>query len=69
MTASVRESATVRKKEEEKKEKGKEGASSSTLKVVGKGAFKRKNGGKDGCPSKKASVRSEERRVGKECRP
>ena len=56
MTASVRESATVRKKEEEKKEKGKEGASSSTLKVVGKGAFKRKNGGKDDCPSKKASV-------------
>ena len=39
--AQVR-AATVHRKEEEKKAKGKEGASSSTLKVVGKGVPKRK---------------------------
>ena len=69
MTALVRESAVVCKKEEEKKEKGKEGASSSTPKVVGKGSFKRKNGGKDDCPSKKASVTLREKQPKKPSPP
>ena len=44
--------ATTRKKVE----KGKEGASSSTPKVVGKGVPKRKADRKDDHPSKKASI-------------
>ena len=39
-----------------KVEKGKEGASSSALKVVGKGPPKRKADGKDDRPSKKVSI-------------
>ena len=56
----TRQRAKVRaagcRKEEEKKAKGKEGASSSTLKVVGKGAPKRKVDGKDNRPPKRMSV-------------
>ena len=48
--------AAGRRKEEEKKAKGKEGASSSTLKVVGKGEPKRKVDGKDNRPPKRMSV-------------
>ena len=48
--------AAGRRKKEEKKAKGKEGASSSTLKVVRKGAPKRKEDGKDNCPPKRVSV-------------
>ena len=51
----VKASATVRKKEE-KKEKGKEGASFSTLKVVRNGASKRKAEGKDDRPFKKGTI-------------
>ena len=51
----------ARKKEEENKAKGKEGASSSTLKVVEKGAPKRKVDRKDNHPPKKVSVTPEEK--------
>ena len=51
----------MRRKEEEKKAKGKEGASLSTLKVVNKGAPKRKVDGKDNRPPKKVSVTPEEK--------
>ena len=47
--------ATARKKEEEKA-KGKDGASSSALMAVGKGAPKREADGKDNHPSKKVIV-------------
>ena len=53
--ALVRASATVHKKEE-KKEKGKEGVSFSTLKVVRNGASKRKAEGKDDRPFKKGTI-------------
>ena len=53
--ALVRASAATHKKEE-KKEKEKEGASSLTPKVVGKGAPKRKAKGKDDHPLKKGTV-------------
>ena len=43
-------------KKEEKKEKGKEGASFSTLKVVRNGASKRKAEGKDDRPFKKGTI-------------
>ena len=43
-------------KKEEKKEKGKEGASSLALKVVRKGALKRKAEGRDDHPLKKGTV-------------
>ena len=52
----VRASVAKRKKEEEKREKGKEGVSSSAPKAVGNGAPKRKAIGKDNRPSKKPSV-------------
>ena len=53
--ALVRASAAVRKKEE-KKEKGKEGASSSAPMVIGKGAPKRKVEGKYDRPLKKGMI-------------
>ena len=56
MRALVRVSVVVRKKEEEKKDKGKEGASLPAPKVDEKGAPKRETDRKDDCPSKKASV-------------
>ena len=46
----------ARKKEEERRAKGKEGASSSTPKVVSKGSTKSKANGKDDRPLKKAAV-------------
>ena len=46
----------TRRKEEEKKVKGKEGASLLAPKVVGQGAPKRKVDGKDDCLSKKVTV-------------
>ena len=46
----------TRRKEEEKKVKGKEGASLLAPKVVGQGAPKRKADGKDDCLSKKVTV-------------
>ena len=55
----MRASASAHKKEE--KEKGKEGASSSAPKVIGKGAPKRKVDGKDNHPSKKVSVTHREK--------
>ena len=51
----MRVSVATRKKEE-KKEKGKEGASSSAFKVAGKGAPKRKAKGKDDHPLKKGTI-------------
>ena len=48
--------AAARNKEEERKAKGKEGASLSAPQVVEKGASKRKADGKDDRPSKKAAV-------------
>ena len=48
--------AVAHKKEEEKKAKGKEGASSSAPKAVSKGSAKRKVDGKDDHPLKKAIV-------------
>ena len=51
----VKASVMARKKEDKKK-KGKKVASSSTLKVVGKGAPKRKAKGKDDRPLKKGMV-------------
>ena len=48
--------AATRKKEEERKAKGKEGASSSASKAVSKGLAKRKGDGKDDHPSKKATI-------------
>ena len=54
--ALVKASAAARKKEERKKEKGKEGASLSAPKVAEKGAPKRKNDEKDNCPPKKPSI-------------
>ena len=48
--------AIARRKEEEKKAKGKEGVSSSAHKVIGKEAPKRKADGKDDYPSKKVFV-------------
>lgn len=48
--------ATTWRKKEEKKEKGKEGVSSSASKIIRKGVPKRKADGKDDRPSKKASV-------------
>ena len=53
--AQVRVVAT-RRKEEEKKAKGKEGASSLAPKAVRKGAPKGKADGKDNHPSKKVTV-------------
>ena len=47
--------AVTRKKDEEKKGKGKEGASLSAPKAAGNGAPKRKAHGKDDHPSKKPS--------------
>ena len=52
--AQVRVVAAHRK--EEQKVKGKERASSSTLKAIGKGAPKSKVDGKDNHPSKKVTV-------------
>ena len=46
----------IRKKEEERRAKGKEGAPSSAPKVVSKGSAKRKAVGKDDCPPEKAVV-------------
>ena len=57
--ALVRALASAHKKEE--KEKGKEGASLSAPKVIGKGAPKRKVDGKDDHPSKKVSVTHREK--------
>ena len=57
--ARQRASASAHKKEE--KEKGKEGASLSAPKVIGKGAPKRKVDGKDNHPSKKVSVTHREK--------
>ena len=54
LRAQVRVSTTQQKKKEEDKTKG-EGASSSTLKAIGK-VLKRKNDGKDDRPSKKPAV-------------
>ena len=54
LKAQVR--AIAASKKEEEKAKGKEGASSSAPKAVGKGATKRKGDGKDDHPSKKVSV-------------
>ena len=48
--------AIAHRKEEEKKAKGKEEASLSALKVVEKGAPKRKANGKSDRPPKKATV-------------
>ena len=48
--------AASHKKEEEKRAKGKEGASSSKPKAISKGSAKRKADGKDNYPSKKAAV-------------
>ena len=48
--------STVVHKKEEKKEKGKEGASSSTPMVIGKGAPKRKVEGKYDRPLKKGMI-------------
>ena len=59
----------VRRKEEENKAKGKEGAFSSTLKVVGKGAPKRKVDRKDNHPPKKVSVTPEEKLLKKPLPP
>ena len=56
-------------KKEEKKEKGKDGASSSAFKIVRKGAPKRKTDGKDDCPSKKALVTPEEKQPKKPSPP
>jgi len=56
MRASMRVSVVVRKKKEEKKDKGKEGVSSPAPKVDGKGVPKRKTDRKDDRPYKKASV-------------
>ena len=50
MRASVRVSVVVHKKEKEKKDKRKEGASLSAPKVEGKGAPKRKTDKKDDRP-------------------
>ena len=47
---------TARRKEEEQKAKGKEGASLSAPKAIGKGPPKRKVGGKDSRPPKKVSL-------------
>jgi len=69
MKASVRASVVECKKEEEKKEKGKEGVSSLALKVIGKRAPKRKTDGKDDCPSKKALVTPEEKQPKKPSPP
>ena len=43
-------------RKEEEKAKGKEGASLSTLRAIGKGMFKRKADEKDDCLSKKVSI-------------
>ena len=51
---AVRQRALVRASAVAHKQK--EGASMSTLKVVGKGSSKRKNEGKDDCPIKKGSI-------------
>ena len=48
--------AASHKKEEEKRAKGKEGASPSKPKAISKGSAKRKADGKDNHPSKKAAV-------------
>ena len=48
--------AVARTKEEEKRAKGKEGASLSAPKAIGKGPPKRKVGGKDSRPPKKVSL-------------
>ena len=56
----MRATAT-RKKEEENREKGKEGTSSSAPKAVGKGAPKTKADEKDDRPSKKLSVTPREK--------
>ena len=69
MRASVKALAVAHKKEEEKMEKGKEGTSSSALKVVGKGTPKRKTDGKDNRPSKKASVTPREKQPKKPLPP
>lgn len=53
--------AITRRKKEEKKAKGKEGASSLTPMVVGKEAPKRKPDEKDDCPSKKVFVTLEDK--------
>ena len=64
---SVRVLAAARKKEE--KEKGKEGTSLSTAKVIRKGAPKRKVNGKNNCPSKKALVTLREKQPKKPLPP
>ncbi|XP_065627383.1 uncharacterized protein LOC136066593 isoform X2 [Quercus suber] len=51
---------TARRKEKEKKAKGKEGASSSVPKAISKGSTKRKVDEKDDCPLKKFSVTLED---------
>lgn len=67
--ALVRASVAACKKEEGKKEKGKEGASLSAPKAIGKGAPKRKNYRKDYCLSKKPSVTPREKQPKKPSPP
>lgn len=68
MRASIRAFAAVCK-EKEKKEKGKEGASSSAPKFVENGVLKREANGKDDHPFKKASVTPEEKQPKKPSSP
>ena len=65
LRAQVHVSAAQQKKKEKDKTKG-EGASLSTLKAVVE-ALKRKNDGKDDCPSKKHAVNVEDRSLKSRC--
>ena len=67
LRAQVHVSAAQQKKKEKDKTKG-EGASLSTLKAVVE-ALKRKNDGKDDCPSKKHAVNVEDRSLKKPMLP